>query len=110
MGKSKQFFIIFRDTWKRDLNAFFEETKLTEVDNILGSIHYNLSTKYKHAGNLTIYSHWLVRNIPGEGDDDDESEADPIYRYGHYFKLDAAGEGYDDKMFCPKAVKKYTGF
>ena len=51
-----------------------------------------------------------MRNIPGEGDDDIESEADPIYRYGHFFKLDIAGEGYDEKMFCPKAVKKYAGF
>lgn len=62
------------------------------------------------AGKLTTHSLWLVRNVPGEGDDDLQSEADPHYRYGHFFKLDAAGEGYDEKMFCPKAIRKYPGF
>ena len=65
--------------------------------------------KYKTAGNLTTYSLWLIRNIPGEGDDDVESEADPLYRYGHFFKLDGAGEGYDEKMFCPKATRMSLG-
>ena len=66
--------------------------------------------KYKIAGSLSTFSLWLIRNIPGEGDNDIESEADPIYRYGHFFKLDGAGEGYDEKMFCPKAAKKYAGY
>ena len=104
MPKHKQFFITFSDALKRDPNAYVEDTGKIEVEINLSSIHYNLGLKYKTAGKITTDSLWLVRNLAGEGDDDDESEKDPIYRYGHYFKLDSVGEGYDEKMFCQKAT------
>ena len=68
MPKYKEFFIVFRDTETRDPNTLNEETKKIEIENILSSIHYNLGLKYKIAGTLSTFSLWLIRNIPGEGD------------------------------------------
>ena len=91
MPKHNQFFITFRDSQKRDPNSYVEDSGKIGIEIILNSIHYNLGLKFMIAGRLATDNLWLVRNIPGEGDDDVESEADPIYRYGHYFKLDSAG-------------------
>ena len=91
MVKYQAFFLTFRDTQKREPNTYFEDSGKIEVENILSSIHYNLGLQFKIAGKLTTHSLWLIRNIPGEGDDDVDSDAGPIYRYGHYFKLDSAG-------------------
>jgi hypothetical protein len=103
MVKIKEFYITFIDTDKRDPNAYVEDTRKIAVENILSSIHYNLGTDFKTAGKLTTFSLWLVRNVPGESDGDLENEVGPNYRYGHFFKLDGSGEGYDEKMFCPKS-------
>lgn len=110
MVRHKQFFIIFRDKEKRDLNAYEGDTGKLAIENILSSIHYNLGLEHKIAGKLTTFSLWLIRNIPGEGDDDIDSDAGPIFRYGHFFKLDSDGEGYDERMFCRKMVRKMTGY
>ena len=87
-----------------------EDTRKIAVENTLSSIHYSLGLSFITAGKLTTFSLWLVRNVPCEGDGDLESLAEPQYRYGHFFKLDSSGEGYDEKMFCPKSKSKSAGF